>query len=345
MLDDTQRRLHARQIRLAEMGEEGQARLLASTAAVVGMGALGCASSLLLLRSGVRHLRLVDRDFVEEGNVARQILYTPGDAREPTPKVVAARRELLRVDPDAPIEAHIADVNSATIESLLSGADVILDGLDNFETRYLLNDFAVARGIPWIYAGVVATSALAFPIVPRRTACLRCLFPDSPEPGALETCESAGVLTALPALVAAVQVAEAVKLLAGGPEKVSSRVLAIDAWEGTYRQGPRSERRADCPCCGRAEYPYLSGGATGQATSLCGRDAVQIQPGPTAIRLDLPALSRRLPPEARARLSEWLLRFEADGLTFHLFPDGRAIVKGTDDPVRARALYAKFVGC
>ena len=334
----------SRQARLSEIGEAGQARLSACRVAVLGVGALGTTSSHLLLRTGVRHLRLIDRDFVELHNLPRQTLFTEKDADAGAPKAIAAKAALEAIDSSARIDAFVRDVTVETIEELLDGVDLVIDGLDNFEGRYLLNDWAIARGIPWVYAGAVGCSGLVFPVLPGKSACLRCLFPDAPDAGTLDTCESVGVLPMAPALVATVQAAEAIKILLGDEEKVLRRGLAVEMWAGLFRQGPILDRLQDCPCCSQRRFDYLEGRAGGAAESLCGRDAVQVRPPGSSGCFRLDELVSRLPADVVTRQNEWLLRFEVDDVVITVFGDGRAILQGVSEPSRARALYARWVG-
>jgi adenylyltransferase/sulfurtransferase len=332
----------SRQIRFAPLGEAGQRRLLEARAVVAGMGALGSAAAALLLRSGVRSLRIIDRDIVEWSNLPRQTLYTERDAEQALPKVEAARAHLLEIDHRAQIEAHADDLLPTNASRLLAGADVIVDGLDNLGTRYLVNDFAVQAQVPWVYAGAIAGHGLVFPVRPGATACLRCLFPEPPEAAQMETCETAGVFSTLPALVAAVEAAEAIKLLAGAVDRMAARTLELDVWEGRFRPGLHLTRRADCPCCGARRFPFLEAEASSGGALLCGRDVVQVRPE-RAIH-DLAALGSRLRAIASPEVHDRYLRFSAEGVEFTVFEGGRALLRGIGDVKRARSLYARYVG-
>ncbi len=331
---------YSRQILFAGIGAEGQERLLVATVAIVGCGALGSFQAGAMARAGVGHIVLIDRDYVELSNLQRQWLYDEADAREGTPKAVAAARALAKINSGVESVARISDLTADNAAELLGGANLILDGTDNFETRYLINDYAVRHGVPWIYGAAVGSYGLSMPVVPGRTACLRCVYPEPPS-SAQPTCETAGVLNAITALVASLQVADATRILAGRAEEIRSRITTADLWTGEIRQvsvpGPDSE----CPTCGRHEFAYLEG-AIRVPTRLCGRNAVQIHDRPRV--LDLEELRHRLAPLGAVRANEYVLRFSVAPYEISVFPDGRAIIKGTGDVALARSLYAKYVG-
>ncbi len=331
---------YSRQILFAGLGEEGQRRLLAARAAIVGCGALGTFQADSLARAGVGRLRLVDRDYVEWSNLQRQCLFDESDAAEGLPKAVAAARRLSKVNSGIEVVPEVADLTPSNIAELLGEADVVLDGTDNFETRYLINDFCVSRGIPWIYGGAVASYGLAMPVLPGRTACLKCIYPEPPS-GAQPTCETAGVLNTVPALIASIQSAEAIKILSGRADAVSTRITTIDVWTGLVRQVRQPAPDPDCLACGQRRFVHLEG--AGRAPiSLCGRNAVQIHERSRPVDLD--RLKAALAPLGQVRANEFALRFFLPPYEMTVFPDGRAIIKGTTDIGLARSLYARYVG-
>ena len=333
---------YARQILLPWLGEEGQARLAASSAAVVGVGALGCVSASFLARAGVGRLILVDRDFVEESNLHRQILYTEADAREHLPKAVAAAAHLREVRADLDLEPLDADLDAELARRLARDCDVVVDGTDNFETRYLINDAAVEAGKPWVYAGAVAACGSVFSVRPGVTACLRCLFPEPPAPGSAPTCETAGVLGPAVGAVASLQAAEAVKILAGRADLCAPGLLTADLVDWSF---PKVEipRRADCPCCAGRKFDFLEERSVTRTHVLCGRNGVMVL-APKGTKLDLKALKGRLEAIAPVFANPYLLQTQWEGHPVTLYADGRAMVQKTDDPARARALYARYLG-
>jgi len=334
------RERYSRQILFPEIGERGQESLLASHAVIVGCGALGSLHAMALARSGVGRLTIIDRDYVDPSNLQRQFLFEESDAAEMIPKAVAAARRLHRINSAIDVRAVVADLNPANAEELLADAGVILDGTDNFETRYLINDVAVSRGVPWIYGAAVGSYGIEMPVIPGRTACFRCVYPDPPA-GAQPTCDTAGVLNAITAAIAALQVADAVKILSGRPERVIPRITRMDVWEGTVRQTSQPAPDPDCPTCARRDFVHLNG-VMRAPISLCGRNAVQIHVA--ARPLDLKALKQRLAALGEVRANDFALRFSQPPFEMTIFPDGRAIIKGTTDPGVARSLYARYVG-
>ena len=335
-----ERERYARQILFAPIGEEGQQRLLDAHAAIVGCGALGTFQAAALARAGVGRLTIIDRDYVEPGNLQRQWLFEECDAADALPKAVAAERALARINSGVRVGGVIADVEPANIEELLGDAGVILDGTDNFETRYLLNDFSLSRGIPWIYGAAVGSYGLTMPVIPGRTCCLRCVYPDPPA-GVQPTCETAGVLNSITAAIAALQTADALKILAGRADCVRARITTVDVWDGGIRQIEQPAPSPDCPACGAREFAYLNG-ARRAPVSLCGRNAVQIHE--RSRPLDLTRLRAALEPLGEVRANEFALRFFTAPYEMTIFPDGRAIIKGTTDIGLARSLYARYVG-
>lgn len=337
-MTDSDRDRYSRQTLLAGIGEEGQQRLREATVAVVGCGALGAFQAGALARAGVGRLLLIDRDFVEMSNLQRQWLYEESDAREGLPKAVAAARAVGRINSSIVAEARVADVSPDSAEELTEGADLLLDGTDNFETRYLMNDLAVERGIPWVYGGAVGTYGLSMPVVPGVTACFECVYPEPPT-GPQPTCETAGVLNTITAIVAAWQVSMALRLLCG--QGVEARITTFDAWGSVTRQVAMPERDPECPACGRRTCRHLHG-AERVPISLCGRNAVQIHDRRRPI--DLEALAGRLAPLGEVRFNGFALRFVVGAHEMTVFPDGRAIIKGTQDVGLARSLYSRYIG-
>jgi molybdopterin-synthase adenylyltransferase len=333
-----ERERYSRQVRFKSLGAQGQTRLLGSRIAVVGCGALGSFQAGALARAGVGNLVLIDRDYVELSNLQRQWLYDESDAEQSLPKAIAAARHLHDINSGVKIEPLVADLTAANAEEALDGCDVILDGTDNFETRYLINDFAVSRGVPWIYGAAVGSYGISMPIVPHAGACFACVYP-SPPPGVQPTCETEGILGAVTSFIASLQTADAVKLLAA--ETVSARITTVDVWTGAIRQIPMPERDVDCPACGHRRFEYLQGKRR-SPVSLCGRNAVQIHERQRP--LDLRALGGQLSPLGDVRVNEFALRFFPSPYEMTIFADGRAIIKGTTDVGVARSLYARYIG-
>lgn len=333
---------YSRQALFEGIGEAGQRRLLAARVAVVGCGATGSVMAELLARAGIGWLRLVDRDFVEWSNLQRQALYDEEDAREALPKAVAAERRLRRINSEIALEGVVADLNPASAEALLGGVELVLDGTDNLETRYLINDACVRDGRAWIYTGAVAGYGIVMPIRPPTTACLRCLIPHPPAPGTQATCDTAGVLGPAVAAVGALAVTETIQLLLESPESAAGSAIHVDVWHAGLETTPVL-RRTDCPCCVGRQFPFLRGQGGSRAAQLCGRNAVQILPGREEAP-DLAAVAERLSPLGDVRLTPHLLKARVEGYEITLFPDGRAIVGGTEDEGTARSVYARYVG-
>ena len=331
---------YIRQTRFAPLGPEGQEQLGRSTAVIVGCGALGTVQATLLARAGVGSLRLVDRDYVEVSNLQRQVLYTEADAEAVLPKAEAARRHLLEANSEIAVEAHISDLDASNVEELLGGADVILDGTDNFETRMLINDFAVRDGVPWIYGAAVSGYGIAMPILPGDSACFRCVYPEPPA-GAQPTCETAGVLGPVTSMIGSIQAMEAIKILSGRRGSVRRKIFTADLWAGPIREIAIPPRDADCQTCGRREFVYLDSQRRAPV-SLCGRDAVQIHERKRP--LDLAELATRLKGLGTVRSNEFALRFHDGEYEITVFPDGRAIIKGTTDSGVARSVYSRYLG-
>lgn len=326
----------------AGIAAEGQQRLLASRATIVGCGAIGAAAANLLVRAGAGSVTIIDRDFVEPSNLQRQTLFDEADAREALPKAVAAERKLLAINSSIHVKGLVADLSSQNAEALLSGCDLLLDGTDNFETRFLINDFAVKSGVPWIYAAGVASYGVTMTIRPGVTPCLACLLESGNSSHHLEeTCDTVGVLGPIVNLIASWQVAEALKILTGRTEALHGRLLSCDVWN-SRTQSVRVARDSECRACARHEYDYLKGEAQPHVT-MCGRDSVQIHEHSRA--LDLAALAVRLRlAVGEVRQNDFLLRFRVTPYEMTVFADGRAILKGTKDPAVARSLYARYLG-
>lgn len=333
---------YARQTVLPVIGEAGQRRLLGSRVAVIGCGATGTVIANHLARAGVGSLRIVDRDWVEWNNLQRQLLFDEEDARSGTPKAVAAERRLRAVNSEIEIRSVISDVNAANVEALIGDCDLVMDGTDNFETRYIVNDACVKLGKPWVYTGAVATYGMSLLIRPGETACLRCAFPEPPPPGTSATCDTAGVLGPAVSVVASLSAAEAIKWLVGDREALSGSLVHVDVWDLSWHVF-RIERRSDCPCCVERQFPYLEASGGSHATSLCGRNAIQITPAGSG-RLDLPQLGERLRSAGEVTMNPFLLKLDLGEQQLTVFGDGRAIVHGTTDEALARSLYARYVG-
>jgi molybdopterin/thiamine biosynthesis adenylyltransferase len=341
-VDDFLKEKYSRQILFGAIGINGQERLLASSAVVAGCGAIGAAAANLLVRAGVGRIRIVDRDFVEPSNLQRQTLFDESDANEALPKAVAAERKLAAINSSVSVEGLVADINPRNVEELLNNFDVILDGTDNFETRFLINDFAVKSSKPWIYAAAMASYGLTMTVQPGKSACLACLLEGTDAVTGMEdTCDTVGVVGPIVNLVASLQIAEAMKLLSGNHEALHGRLISSDVWTGHF-QSIHVERNSECRCCSRHDFSYLEGQAQPHIT-MCGRDSVQIHEHNRA--LDLGALQQRLSRTvAGIRQNDFLLRFVIAPYEMTVFSDGRAIVKGTTDPTVARSLYARYIG-
>jgi molybdopterin/thiamine biosynthesis adenylyltransferase len=333
---------YSRQILFAGIGPQGQERLLASRAAIVGCGAIGAAAANLLVRAGVGHLRIIDRDFVEPSNLQRQTLFDECDAQKALPKAVAAEQKLRSINSSVAVEGIVADLGPRNVHELLGPYDLFLDGTDNFEARFLINDFAVKSARPWIYAAAVASYGLTMTIRPGETPCLSCLLESSgATPGLEETCDTIGVLAPIVNLIASLEVAEALKLLSGHPEALTGRLISSDVWSGRM-QSVRVARNPECRACAKQDFTFLNGEAQPHIT-LCGRDSVQIHE--TGRAMDLHALKLRLTLVADdVRQNDFLLRFRVAPYEMTVFADGRAILKGTKDPAVARSLYARYIG-
>lgn len=345
MNDDPDLDRYRRQTRFAPLGEEGQRRLARARVLVCGCGALGSVAAELLVRAGVGTVRIVDRDFLERDNLHRQVLFDEADVAEQLPKAVAAARRLGRINSTVAVEPAVADVTSANIRALADDMDLIVDGTDNFETRYLVNDYAVAAGKPWVFGGCVGAEGQALAILPGETPCLACLMPEPPPAETQPTCETAGVIGPIVNVIASLETVEALKIASGHPEAVNRRLAIVDLWRNEIRSigVSRLVEGAGCRCCGARDFPWLDGRRGVAAAVLCGRNAVQLSAGGGAPP-SLPALAAKLQQVGRVTANAYLLRCEVDKYRLTLFADGRAIVGGTSDLGEARAVHARYVG-
>jgi molybdopterin-synthase adenylyltransferase len=331
---------YSRQVLFHGIGVEGQRRLAASRIAIVGCGATGSALTSLLARAGVGAIRIIDRDYVEPSNLQRQSLFDESDAAESLPKAIAAARKIAAFNSAIVIEPHVADLTPTNIGVLLENAQLILDGTDNFETRYLINDFAVKNSIPWIYTAAVGSYGVTLNVLPGRTACLACIFADPPQ-GTFETCETAGILNSAVNVAASIAATEAMKLLVGAETRLRRTLLSFDVWRNERAEVAADKPRASCRTCGEHEFPHLAGKGRPHIT-LCGRNSVQIHERQRPV--DLAQMSERLKPLGMVRHNDFVLKFWQEPYEMTLFPDGRAIIKGTTDKTIARSLYARYVG-
>ncbi len=336
---------YSRQVRFPALGEAGQRKLMASRVTICGCGALGTVLANHLARAGVGFLRIVDRDFIETHNLQRQILFDEDDVADNLPKAEAAARKLRKINSQITVESVVTDIDHTNILDLVSDVDLILDGTDNFETRYLINDAAVKLGKPWIFGGVIGSEGQTMTIRPGVTPCLRCVVEDSPPPGMTPTCETAGVLGPAVATIASFESVEAIKLLSGDIKALNDELIMVDLWNWSFRRLKIAGLlgKVDCPCCQRKNFEWLDGALGSHTTTLCGRNAVQVATR-RSDKLDFAQMSIRLSPLGDVRHNAYMLRFATDGHEFTVFPDGRAIIKGTNDIAKARSLYAQFVG-
>ncbi len=334
---------YSRQELFAGLGREGQARIRKARVLVVGVGALGSALAEMMARAGVAALTLVDRDYVEPSNLQRQSLYDESDAAQGLPKAVAAEAKLRAINSEVGVRGLVADLAADNAAEILRGHDLLLDGTDNFETRFLVNDLCVRDGIPWVYGACVGAYGLALAVRPRLSPCLRCVLEERPEPGSGPTCDTAGVIAPIVHVVAGIQGAEALKLLAGRHDALLPGVVTVDLWSGLFSVMELRARKPWCPACKLGRYDFAQATGAGLSTVLCGRDAVQVRPGPGR-SLDLGALAERLSVAGRVQRNEHLVRFAAPDAELVVFRDGRAIVKGAKDAAEARTLYARYVG-
>lgn len=338
---------YSRQTRFPQLGEDGQRRLLGSRVLLCGCGALGTVLAETLTRAGVGFLRIVDRDFVEFSNLQRQVLFDENDIAEQLPKSIAAARKLAIINSDVTIEPIVADIDYTNIRGLAEGVDLILDGTDNFEIRFLINDVSLELNIPWVYAGCISSHGQSMPIFPNETACLRCLIDSPPDAGSTETCDTAGILGPTVNVIASMQAMTAIKILAGRRQDVALSLTMIDVWDGTMRQMSVEKLRdnGNCEACKLGKRVWLSGEHGSQTTLLCGRNAVQIRPLERA-NISLPEMADKLRSVGQLSVNAFLLRLKLTDPDYELtlFRDGRAIIKGTSDLGVAKALYSRYIG-
>ena len=318
---------------------------MASKVTLCGCGALGTVLANNLARAGVGSIKVVDRDFIEPSNLQRQVLFDENDVTENLPKAEAAARKLRAINSAINIESVVTDIDRTNIESLCEGSDLILDGTDNFEIRYLINDIAVKYNKPWVYGGVIGSNGMTMTIIPNQTPCLRCVFEAAPSPGSADTCETAGVLGPVVNIIASMQATEAIKILSGKPETINKELVQIDVWENTYRRVKIAPLlgKVDCPCCKHRKFEWIDGEFGSQTTSLCGRNAVQIS-NRTPNKLKFEDMAAQLKTLGDVSFNKFMLKFNAEDCEFTVFPDGRAIIKGTSDIDRAKTLYARYIG-
>jgi molybdopterin-synthase adenylyltransferase len=337
---------YSRQMRFGGIGEKGQKRLRDSKVTLCGCGALGTVLANHLVRGGVGHVRIIDRDFIETHNLQRQLLFDENDVAANIPKAEAAARKLRAVNSEVTVEGIVADIDRTNILELSKDADVILDGTDNLEIRYLINDVSVKLNKPWVYGGSIGSHGQTMTILPNQTPCLRCVFEAAPNPGEVGTCETAGVLSPIVSIIASFQAAEAFKILTGQLDTINRELLYIDCWENTTRRVKIAKLlgKVDCPCCQHKKFLWLEGDMGSQTTSLCGRNAVQVSLRSPS-KLNFEEMSGHLRQMGgKVSFNRFMLKFEVETYEFTVFPDGRAIIKGTDDTEKARVLYAKYVG-
>ena len=333
---------YSRQILFSAIGKIGQAKLLKSRVLIVGSGALGAAHAETLARAGVGFLRIIDRDFVEFSNLQRQTLYSEADADERLPKAIAAQNRLAAINSEIEVEAVVADINHSNVENFVKDCDLILDGTDNFQTRYLVNDACVKHRRIWIYGAAVSSYGVTMTIIPNETPCLRCIFETMPSAGSAPTCDTAGVIQPIISTISAVQTAEALKVLTENFDSLHKSLLQIDVWREDRRKIKLGAPNPDCETCGRRNFEFLDA-ANDFSAVLCGRDAVQIVP-PKPASLDLKMLAEKLKNIGNVKQNEYLVRLIVGELELTVFRDARAIIRGTDDIAAARSVYAKFVG-
>jgi len=334
---------YSRQILFSPIGKDGQEKLLKSRVLLVGCGALGAAHAEVLARAGVGFLRIVDRDFVEFTNLQRQTLYSESDAKERLPKAVAAKNRLAEINSEIEIDAIVADVNHSNIEGYVKDVDLILDGTDNFQIRYLLNDACVKHEKTWIYGAAVSSYGTTMTIFPNETPCLRCIFEEMPSAGSSPTCDTAGVIQPIISSISAIQTTEAMKILTGNFDTLHKSLIQIDVWQNDWRKIKLSKPNEDCECCGKRNLEFLDAETNEFSAVLCGRNAVQIAP-PKPTKIDLQMLAERLKQHGEIKQNEYLMRLKFGNYELTIFTDARAIIRGTDDISEARSIYAKFVG-
>lgn len=332
-----------RQILFQPIGKDGQSKLINSKILIVGCGALGCSHAETLTRAGIGKIKLVDRDFVEFSNLQRQTLYTETDAKERLPKAVAAKKRLAQINSEIEIEAIIADINHSNVESLVKDCDLIIDGTDNFQIRYLINDTCVKLNKPWIYGAAVAAYGATMTIFPDKTPCLRCVFEEMPNAGSAPTCDTAGVIAPIISSISAIQTTEALKILTENFDKLHKSLIQIDIWQTEWRKIKLGAPNPDCETCAKRNFEFLDAENIEFSAALCGRNAVQVLP-PKATQIDLQQFAERISSIGEVKQNEYLARFTVGDFEITLFKDARAIIRGTDDIAEARSLYARYVG-
>ncbi len=330
----------SRQVLFQGIGSEGQKRLAASHVAIIGCGATGAAAAGLLARAGVGTITIIDRDFVEDSNLQRQVLFDEQDALNATPKALAAKQKIALFNSDTEVRAHVADLVPGNIADLVAGASILLDATDNFETRYLLNDYAVQQGVPWIYTAAIGSYAVTMNILPAETACLACLFPIPPG-GVVETCDTNGILNSAVNFAASLEVTEAVKFLVGNSPMMRRTLLSHDLWTNEHSEVSAAFPRKDCSVCAERDFMYLRGEGRPHIT-MCGRNSIQIHEHQRHV--DLAAMADRLKVHGEVRANSLLLQFRRGEHVITLFEDGRAVIQGTTNVALARTLYARYIG-
>ena len=336
---------YSRQILFQHIDEDRQKKLIDSTVLLIGCGALGTVSSSYLVRAGIGQLRIIDRDFIEENNLQRQILFDEDDILENVPKAIAAQKKLQRINPNIKVEGFVTDINYSNIEELTKDVDIIIDGTDNFETRFLVNDYCVKNSIPWVYGACIGSRGVVMNIIPSMTPCLRCVFETMPQIGSFPTCDTAGVIGPIAGIIASFQVTEAIKILTGNYDSVNKNLLEIDVWETNFRQIDISELKDtnNCPTCKLYNYEFLKAEAGIMTTLLCGKNAIQVMSRNIG-NIDLRHLEQRLGSIADVSCNDFMLKFKIKDHAFTVFPDGRAIITGTADTSIAKSLYSKYLG-
>jgi adenylyltransferase/sulfurtransferase len=336
---------YSRQMRFPGVGTEGQKRLLASRVTLCGVGALGTVLANALVRAGVGYLRIVDRDFIETHNLQRQVLFDETDVSANLPKAEAAARKLRVINSAVTVEPVVTDIDRTNILELVQDADLILDGTDNFEVRYLINDASIKLGKPWVYGGCIGSHGQTMTILPGETPCLRCVIEAAPAPGEAATCETAGVLGPIVNIVASYQATEAIKILVGKRDTINRDLIFMDIWENVFKRFSikRLLEKGNCVCCKQKKFEWLDGAHGSQTTTLCGRNAVQVSHRISG-RLDFESMSKQLQALGQVSFNRFMMKFAVEDYEFTIFPDGRAIIKGTSDADKARTLYAKYIG-
>ena len=346
---------YSRQILFENIGEKGQKLLGRSFAIILGCGALGSVSASLLTRAGVGRIKIIDRDFIEENNLQRQILFDEDDIKKGLPKAIAAQEKLRKINSSVVVEGVVSDFNYTNIEKIMDGADVVIDGLDNFETRFLLNDYCVKNNIPWIYGACIGSTGLTMNIVPQKTPCLHCVLESLPPSGTLPTCDTAGIIGSIAMVIASIQATEAIKLLTKHTEDLSKDLVSFDIWEGKIQKVRISSATNECPTCKQGNYEFLNASQGSWTTTICGRNGVQIIPlvrnPKSEIRnpkseqgVCFDHLASKLRPLGEVGFNKYMMKFKIDSYEMTIFPDGRAIITGTNDPSVAKGLYAKYIG-